>query len=776
MEKDHETTSSGAPRRTSFNDKLAMTLSTEMSSAAETMPSKKERTAIQPASASSGGAATSSRTQPAGQPAPALNAASTLGARLPVPPRPTVLKPTDTVSPIASSPVSGVDVVHLEPGEILVPKGADDAKRGEEEEEVETRCGLFGVYPAFLQGYRTAKCALTVLCLVSFTRSFSMNGVMMVVLPSLERRYQLRSYESGMILSSNDVASCIAMLPVSFLATQRHKPRFIGVGIATMGLGNLVISLVHFLSPAYQLSGSGGSDLCPQVEVENACSASGTIRNFRFMLMAGQLMAGLGATPINTVTIAYLDENLPKKKSSLYIGIFNSMAIIGPAVGFIVSGYTLTHYVDITTDISALGLTSKSPSWIGAWWLGFLIASMMGVTLGVLTSTFPKQLPSYAAVYAEKKADASGVSMLSMLPTGEFGRRITDLPKAIRRLLTNKPFMLLNLAMSFNQMFAIGITSMMTKLFQSQFGMPSSRVAYLTGPIILVGGGFGAIMGGALVSRWNLDYLGIMRLCMYNSCFSLFGVLTFLFYCQENTYATPEGFVGAPRTTPFDFNCNLQCNCTQSGLNPICGADNVVYLSPCMAGCRREIQINGIKMYSECLCLNDTMVRVPGVSDEEVLLAGVQATRSRCPVDCALLHPYLLGVFLSLSSTFLNAAPSTAASIRCVRAAERSLALGLKTIIIRLLGSIPAPVIFGGIVDQSCLTWKRSCGSMGNCVAYANEGMARGLFYGLLSILITSMVLFYLSMLAYRRNARIRAERKAARTGQKLSRPPGSKR
>ncbi|KAH9372707.1 hypothetical protein HPB48_004219 [Haemaphysalis longicornis] len=280
MEKDHETTSSGAPRRTSFNDKLAMTLSTEMSSAAETMPSKKERTAIQPASASSGGAATSSRTQPAGQPAPALNAASTLGAGLPVPPRPTVLKPTDTVSPITSSPVSGVDVVHLEPGEILVPKGADDAKRGEEEEEVETRCGLFGVYPAFLQGYRTAKCALMVLCLVSFTRSFSMNGVMMVVLPSLERRYQLRSYESGMILSSNDVASCIAMLPVSFLATQRHKPRFIGVGIATMGLGNLVISLVHFLSPAYQLSGSGGSDLCPQVEVENACSASGTIRYF----------------------------------------------------------------------------------------------------------------------------------------------------------------------------------------------------------------------------------------------------------------------------------------------------------------------------------------------------------------------------------------------------------------------------------------------------------------------------------------------------------------
>ncbi|XP_077552304.1 solute carrier organic anion transporter family member 4A1-like [Haemaphysalis longicornis] len=318
-------------------------------------------------------------------------------------------------------------------------------------------------------------------------------------------------------------------------------------------------------------------------------------------------------------------------------------------------------------------------------------------------------------------------------------------------------------------MFAVGINSMMNKFFQSQFGMPSSRVAFLTGSIIFVGGGFGAIMGGALVSRWNLDYLGIMRLCMYNCCFSLVGVLTFLFYCKDNTYATHEGFVGAPRSTAFDFNCNLQCNCTQSGLNPICGADNVVYLSPCMAGCRREIQIKGIKMYSECLCLNETMVNVSGVSDDQVLLAGVQATRSRCPVDCALLYPLLLGVFLSLSSSFLNAAPATAAAIRCVKAAERSLALGLKTISTRLLGSIPAPVIFGGIVDQSCLTWKHSCGSVGNCVAYANEGMARGLFYGLLSIIITSTVLFYLSMLAYQRNARIRAERKAGRTGQKLT-------
>ncbi|XP_077520036.1 solute carrier organic anion transporter family member 4A1-like [Amblyomma americanum] len=165
-------------------------------------------------------------------------------------------------------------------------------------------------------------------------------------------------------------------------------------------------------------------------------------------------------------------------------------------------------------------------------------------------------------------------------------------------------------------------------------------------------------------------------------------------------------------------------------------------------------------MYSDCSCVNGTLSEVPGVSSEQVLLEAVQATRSRCSVDCALLFPYLVGVFLSLSSAFLNAAPATAASIRCVKPAERSLALGIKTVIARLVGSIPAPVILGGIVDQTCLMWHRSCGSSGSCIVYENEGMARGMFYALVVMLAASMVLFYFSLIMYRRNARKRAERK----------------
>ena len=44
--------------------------------------------------------------------------------------------------------------------------------------------------------------------------------------------------------------------------------------------------------------------------------------------------------------VTYLDENLKPAMSAFYMGIFYSMAIIGPAVGFILGGYFLSIYTD----------------------------------------------------------------------------------------------------------------------------------------------------------------------------------------------------------------------------------------------------------------------------------------------------------------------------------------------------------------------------------------------------------------------------------------------
>ncbi|NXU74943.1 SO1A1 protein, partial [Oreotrochilus melanogaster] len=58
-------------------------------------------------------------------------------------------------------------------------------------------------------------------------------------------------------------------------------------------------------------------------------------------------------------------------------------------------------------------------------------------------------------------------------------------------------------------------------------------------------------------------------------------------------------------------------------------------------------------------------------------------------------------------------------SFRCVQAELKSLAVGLYTLIIRVLAGLPAPVYFGALIDKTCLKWgSTSCGQRGACRLY----------------------------------------------------------
>jgi len=39
------------------------------------------------------------------------------------------------------------------------------------------------------------------------------------------------------------------------------------------------------------------------------------------------------------------------------------------------------------------GLTPNDPRWVGAWWLGFLISSIVSTLLALVMFLFPKELP-----------------------------------------------------------------------------------------------------------------------------------------------------------------------------------------------------------------------------------------------------------------------------------------------------------------------------------------------------------------------------------------------
>lgn len=62
-------------------------------------------------------------------------------------------------------------------------------------------------------------------------------------------------------------------------------------------------------------------------------------------------------------------------------------------------------------------------------------------------------------------------------------------------------------------------------------------------------------------------------------------------------------------------------------------------------------------------------------------------------------------------------------SFRSVSEEERSFALGMQFVIFRLFGYIPAPIVFGNLIDSTCILWKQSCSGEkgGRCLLYDIE-------------------------------------------------------
>lgn len=80
------------------------------------------------------------------------------------------------------------------------------------------------------------------------------NGCINVVITTIEKRFGLRSSQTGLVASGYDIASFICLVPVTYFGGRKNasKPRWIGIGMIMMGMGSMVFSLPHFLVDSYK--------------------------------------------------------------------------------------------------------------------------------------------------------------------------------------------------------------------------------------------------------------------------------------------------------------------------------------------------------------------------------------------------------------------------------------------------------------------------------------------------------------------------------------------
>ncbi|XP_008584350.1 PREDICTED: solute carrier organic anion transporter family member 1B3-like [Galeopterus variegatus] len=603
----------------------------------------------------------------------------------------------------------------------------------------------------------------------------ALGGVIMKSsITQIERRFDISSSTAGIIDGGFEIGNLFVIVFVSYYGSKLHRPKIIGIGSFIMGIGSILTALPHFFMGYYRYSketyinpsenSTSSLPTClisqtlshnrtsPEI-LEKGCEKESGSYMWIYVLM-GNMLRGIGETPIMPLGISYIDDFAKEGHSSFYLGTLHSVAMIGPIIAFVLTSQFAKMYVDIGfVDLSSIKITPKDSRWVGAWWLSFFVSGLLSIISSIPFFFLPKHI--------NKPQEKRKVSIsLPVLKTNEeknqtanltndrpnVTKNVTGLFQSLKSILTN-PLYVIFLILALLQISShIGSFTYIFKYVEQQYGYSASQANMLLGIITIPTVASGMFLGGYITKKFKFTMIGIAKLSFFTTAISfLFQLSYFAVICESKSVAgltlTYDG--NNPVTSHIDVplsNCNSHCNCDESQWEPVCGNNGITYVSPCLAGCKSSSGDKKPIVFYNCSC-----VEVTGFQNK-----NYSAHLGECPRDDTCTKKFYGYVAAQVLNVFASAVGSTSHIMLIVKNVQpelKSLAMGFHTLIIRALGGILAPIYFGAVIDKTCMKWSvTSCGKRGSCRVY-NSRLFGMYFLGLCTGLKIPPLLLYIVLI-----------------------------
>uniref|UniRef100_A0A671XTS4 Solute carrier organic anion transporter family member n=1 Tax=Sparus aurata TaxID=8175 RepID=A0A671XTS4_SPAAU len=530
---------------------------------------------------------------------------------------------------------------------------------------------------------------LVALSFAYFAKALS-GSYMKSTITQLERRFDIPSYLIGVIDGSFEIGNLLVIAFVSYFGAKLHRPKIIAVGCVLMSIGTFIIALPHFIIGRYEFETS----------------------------VRWVVNSTLNPSPCAMGSPADLSQS-GKLPAAPPTGCVQTISVVGPVFGYLLGSLCAKIYVDIGfVKMETITITPADARWVGAWWLGYLIAGVITLLSAIPFWFLPRSLPM-SGPRGPEKCTPEQTSFIKDSPllkhkypaddNTTFIEMAKDFFPTLRTLLGH-PVYLIYLCVTIIQLNSlIGMVTYKPKYIEQHFRQSASKANFLMGVINIPAVALGMFSGGLLMKRLKLNIMGAARFAFGTSLIGYF--LSLFFFTMSCENAKVAGVT--VDTVSYDKHslltaCNSDCLCSASDWDPVCGENDVTYVSPCLAGCTGSTGSGKNTVFSNCSCV--------GVA------GNFTASTGQCPHtdDCDRMFPYFLA--LSVITSFiisLGGTPGYMFLIRCIKPQLKSLALGFHALATRTLAGIPAPIYFGAIIDTTCLKWgQKRCGGIGACRIY----------------------------------------------------------